>query len=151
MFFVERASPACLLAVPRTAGGFLVRGPSLARALRAAWWLLKFAPGEFVSCPAKRQFCREQNWTRFSAPVRGRAKDGADQRNQREGRPDGATSPCASRRNRRSPQLAGRKLRASGSNTRLASPDSGCGARVRHTGSGKTIQQNTLRYSVHAS
>ena len=41
---------------------------------------------------------------------------------------------CASRRNRRSPQLAGRKLRATGSNTRLASPDSGCDARARHTG-----------------
>jgi|GEM_PF-375957 len=41
---------------------------------------------------------------------------------------------CASHRNRRSPQLAGRILRATGSNTRLAAPDSGCDARARHTG-----------------
>ena len=46
----------------------------------------------------------------------------------------GSAHPCASRRNRRSPQLAGRKIRASGSNTRLASPDSGCDARARRTG-----------------
>jgi hypothetical protein len=36
--------------------------------------------------------------------------------------PDGATAPCASRRSRRAPQLAGRQLRASGSNTRRATP-----------------------------
>jgi hypothetical protein len=55
--------------------------------------------------------------------------------------PDGATFPSASRRNRRSPQLAGRKLRASGSNTRLAFPDSGCDARARHTGFEKNHPQ----------
>jgi hypothetical protein len=57
----------------------------------------------------------------------------------KKARPRMARHPtCASRRNRRSPQLAGRTQRASGSNTRLAAPDSGCDARARHTGDFKT-------------
>ena len=53
---------------------------------------------------------------------------------EKKGPPDGATSLCASRRNRRSPNSPGAEQRASGSNTRLAAPDSGCDARRRLRG-----------------
>src|SRR3989344_5179407 len=54
-------------------------------------------------------------------------------RNGRKKRPPGwCDNPAA--------LLAGRTIRATGSNTRLASPDSGCDARARHTGFEKTIR-----------
>jgi len=48
--------------------------------------------------------------------------------------PDGATSSLRFAPESAARQLAGRIKRATGSNTRLAFPDSGCDARARHTG-----------------
>jgi hypothetical protein len=48
--------------------------------------------------------------------------------------PEPPTPSCASRENRRSPNSPGAEQRASGSNTRLASPDFPCDARRRLRG-----------------
>ena len=89
--------------------------------------------GENIKCSVR---CAHDSKATCGSPHRGRVSFFARAKKEtKESTPRMARKPhCASRRNRRSPQLAGRKIRASGSNTRLASPDSGCDARARHTG-----------------
>jgi hypothetical protein len=54
---------------------------------------------------------------------------------QKKARPDGAKTPCASRRPRRAPQLAGRwETRLGLEHEAREYPDAGCDARARHTG-----------------
>jgi hypothetical protein len=60
---------------------------------------------------------------------------------QKKARPDGATTPCASRPNRHAPQLAGRwETRLGLEHEARDYPDSGCDARARHTGWKSTPQ-----------
>src|SRR3989344_7270232 len=78
---------------------------------------------------------RRRIYLRFPAPRAGFFLLSGQEKETKEKAARMARLPhCASRRNRRSPQLAGHEIRASGSNTRLAAPDSGCDARARHTG-----------------
>ncbi len=57
--------------------------PSLDVALRAACGRSNSIPSN-LSLLVQGQFCQEQNWTRFSVPVRVRARDGADHKSPRE-------------------------------------------------------------------
>jgi hypothetical protein len=83
--------------------------------------LSKFDPVEFVFACAKTILPGAKLGAHSApagpAPGMARAKS-----NQKKHTPEPPTPSCASRPNRRSPQLAGRELRASGSNTRLATP-----------------------------
>jgi hypothetical protein len=117
--------------------GLLGLGPSLVLALRATCGCPNSIPSNLSSL-VQRQFCREQNWARFSAPA-GLAPGMARAKVTKESTPRMARKPPAllagigARLN-----SSGAELRASGLNTRLASPDSGCDARARHTGFGAT-------------
>ena len=93
-------------------------------------WFARLARDSKVNC----------GWLLLPCAVQ-RCTNAAKRRMRESGHP----GTIASRRNRRSPQLTGRKLRASDSNTRLASSDSDCDARVRHTGIGKH-QPSFARY-----
>ena len=68
---------------------------------------------------------------------------------KRNDTPEPPNTPCTSRRNRRSPNSPGTEQRASGSNTRLASPDSGCDARRRLRGFKKTFVAYLITYITH--
>ena len=91
---------------------------------------------------------RRRIYLRFPAPRAGFFLLSGQEKETKEKAARMARLPhCASRRNRRSPQLAGREIRASGSNTRLASPYSGCDARARHTG---RVSKTSSRFVIPA-
>ena len=88
--------------------------------------------GENIKCSVR---CAHDSKANCGSPHRGqvsffaRAKKETKESTPRSARPHPPfLAPPGAR------QLAGRKLRASGSNTWLAFPDFGCDARARHTG-----------------